>query len=336
MAGINTYLKSLAVNRDLVLGMFWQSNCSGPGIGADFSSQFQSVIPNTYIYYNGVMSPLQLGVNNKNSPNGNGGYELTNCYHYQNATGKRMFIAKRDQGGTQIYKETDASSSDSLTIGTGGKSFNTATGRNWGASRLRLINGVNWMEGNSSAYDSGTGATTVGFDRSSGSGTFSSWTVTVADWNKDSTNEFAYEFLNNYVYPTIAYCRSNGIDFKLAIHGIGGEEDGLDTTKANAYEANTKALYNFYIVSIHNYIATNYPGYVIPHIKVIVDKTKSNAGASGITVRTAQANIVASNSNYYLHDTVNMTLGADNVHFTSAGFETGGPEVSAILQAAWL
>jgi uncharacterized protein (TIGR02145 family) len=49
-----------------------------------------------------------------------------------------------------------------------------------GGQRLRLTSGAAWMEGVITAYNSSTGVATVTLDNSAGSGTFSSWTVTVA------------------------------------------------------------------------------------------------------------------------------------------------------------
>ena len=77
-------------------------------------------------------------------------------------------------------------STTSLTIGgSGNASFTFAGNRNaFGVGqRLRIASSAtpaNWMEGVVTAYNAFTGAATVARDNSAGSGTYSSWTVTVA------------------------------------------------------------------------------------------------------------------------------------------------------------
>lgn len=71
-------------------------------------------------------------------------------------------------------------SSSSVTIGTGSKSFTVEAGKSFGVGqRLRISDGTatNLMEGEITSY-SGT-SLVVGIDYSEGAGTFTSWTITV-------------------------------------------------------------------------------------------------------------------------------------------------------------
>lgn len=96
---------------------------------------------------------------------------------------------------------TTATSTTSLAIGTGAKALTIQTGKQivigtW----LAIANTAapaNWMAGQVTAYDSGTGALTVNVLVTGGAGTFAAWTVSLsgppgaADWivlaNKPTT-----------------------------------------------------------------------------------------------------------------------------------------------------
>ena len=79
---------------------------------------------------------------------------------------------------------TAGTSTTSMTIGTGTKSFTTQTGKAFaiGASVqiARTSAPTNWMNGVVSAYDSGTGAMTVESAAANGSGTYTDWTISVS------------------------------------------------------------------------------------------------------------------------------------------------------------
>lgn len=75
---------------------------------------------------------------------------------------------------------TNASATDSVAIGTGSKSFNIQAGKAFAVGQIVLVaagTAGNWMLGQITAYNSGTGALTVNATQSAGSGTFASWTV---------------------------------------------------------------------------------------------------------------------------------------------------------------
>jgi len=73
-------------------------------------------------------------------------------------------------------------STTSVAIGTGSKSFTTQAGKPFAVGqRLRVANdGANWMEGPVSAYDSGTGALDLTVDVVGGTGTFAAWNIVTA------------------------------------------------------------------------------------------------------------------------------------------------------------
>ena len=103
-----------------------------------------------------------------------------------------LFAAKGDQGtqgpqgtpGTNGTNGVDgagyaATSTASLTIGTGSKTFTAQTGLAYSAgARARASNGTNYMEGQVTAY--GGGNLTISVDRANGSGTFASWKINLA------------------------------------------------------------------------------------------------------------------------------------------------------------
>lgn len=75
-------------------------------------------------------------------------------------------------------------STSSVTIGTGSKSFTMTAGMAYVAgSRVRAVvstDATKWLEGNVTSYDSSTGAMVINSDTTAGSGTFASWTFTLA------------------------------------------------------------------------------------------------------------------------------------------------------------
>jgi len=74
---------------------------------------------------------------------------------------------------------TNGSSTTSLTVGAGTKTFTTQAGKAWVAGQGFFLassaSPVNWMTGILTAYNSGTGAATVEVDTIGGSGTFAAW-----------------------------------------------------------------------------------------------------------------------------------------------------------------
>jgi len=79
---------------------------------------------------------------------------------------------------------TNSASTSSVAIGTGGKSFTVQTGKAWVAGMFVTIaetsNPANWMAGQITAYNSGTGALTVNVTQTGGSGTIAAWTLALA------------------------------------------------------------------------------------------------------------------------------------------------------------
>ena len=81
------------------------------------------------------------------------------------------------------YGSYNASSTTSLTIGTGSKSLTIETGKGYVAGQAVLIASTagptNYMAGQVTSYTSGTGALVVNVTATGGSGTFAAWTISV-------------------------------------------------------------------------------------------------------------------------------------------------------------
>ncbi|MDP3876022.1 MAG: hypothetical protein Q8Q50_03485 [Methylobacter sp.] len=78
---------------------------------------------------------------------------------------------------------TSATSTTSLTVGLGSQSLTIQTGKSWVIGQFVVIastaSPANYMTGQITAYDSGTGALAVLVDRSSGAGTLAAWTISL-------------------------------------------------------------------------------------------------------------------------------------------------------------
>jgi hypothetical protein len=79
---------------------------------------------------------------------------------------------------------TGGTSTSSVAIGTGSKAFTTQTGKSWFVGQWVIVASnaapsTNWMVGQITAYDTGTGALTVDVKAINGSGTIASWTISL-------------------------------------------------------------------------------------------------------------------------------------------------------------
>lgn len=93
-------------------------------------------------------------------------------------------LANETEVNAQIAADAAANprtSSTSLTIGTGSKTLVTDAGVPYYIGQVvRIVHttdGTEWMQGDITAYDSGTGDLTVNVDQVNGSGTFSDWII---------------------------------------------------------------------------------------------------------------------------------------------------------------
>lgn len=79
---------------------------------------------------------------------------------------------------------TNATSTTSMTIGTGSKTFTVQTGKSFVVGQFVVIASTaspsNYMLGQITAYNSGTGSITVAVGTTNGSGTLAAWTVSVS------------------------------------------------------------------------------------------------------------------------------------------------------------
>jgi len=82
------------------------------------------------------------------------------------------------------FNSTNGTSATSVLIGTGSKTFTASTGKSWQLGMtLRIARTsapTNFMTGEVTAYNTGTGSLTVNVVSISGSGTFSDWTISQA------------------------------------------------------------------------------------------------------------------------------------------------------------
>lgn len=79
---------------------------------------------------------------------------------------------------------TSGTSTTSLTIGAGAKSFTTQSGKAWVVGQPAIIArtsapSTTRMSGTITAYNAGTGAMTVAVDATTGTGTFTDWTISL-------------------------------------------------------------------------------------------------------------------------------------------------------------
>lgn len=82
------------------------------------------------------------------------------------------------------FNSTNATSSSSVAIGTGNKSFTTQTDKSYVTGMtLRIANTADetkWMQGEVESYSSVTGALVVNVTHTNGSGTLAAWTISLA------------------------------------------------------------------------------------------------------------------------------------------------------------
>lgn len=87
-------------------------------------------------------------------------------------------------GQSAVNASTNGGTSvTSLTIGTGSRTLTTQTGKTWFIGQFVIVANsatpTNYMIGQITAYDSGSGALTVNVTAAGGSGTYSAWTISV-------------------------------------------------------------------------------------------------------------------------------------------------------------
>ena len=135
--------------------------------------------------------------------------------HWQTLALKGDTGAAGATGGTGAgYGGTSATS---LTIGTGARTLTTQAGLAYVPSaRIRVGNGANWMEGNITDYNSSSGSLTFTSDHTGGSGTFTSWSLSIA--GNPGGSDAVYNLGSNLagtIAPDFAngrrqYCSLNG------------------------------------------------------------------------------------------------------------------------------
>jgi hypothetical protein len=97
------------------------------------------------------------------------------------------------------------SSATSVAIGTGAKSFTASTGKQWAAGQFLMLasaaNNTNYMHGQVTSYNSGTGALVMNVIDTDGSGTWADWLISVS-----GTQGVAGIPPNRTYFQTLAAC----------------------------------------------------------------------------------------------------------------------------------
>ena len=107
-------------------------------------------------------------------------------------------------------------STTSNTIGLGSKTWTTQAGLGYVVGgRARMINSTaNWMEGQITAYNSGTGSITILVDTVGGSGTLASWSLTVSgERGSDAGDSFKYAISITDADPGLGTLRFNSLTY---------------------------------------------------------------------------------------------------------------------------
>lgn len=135
---------------------------------------------------------------------------------------------------------TTATSTTSLAIGTGSKSLTVDAGKSYqvGMSVKIAYDSSNWMHGEVTSYDSGTGALVVNVTAISGSGTYSDWAVTLSGpMQGDAMPGGVHELTDG---ATIAIDWANGATQYVTI-----EATGRTVTASNPVEGQ---VYRFKVI----------------------------------------------------------------------------------------
>lgn len=108
-----------------------------------------------------------------------------------------------------------ATSTTSVAIGTGSKSFTIETGKSFLAGRAIQVSyttdPTKNMSGTITSYDSGTGALVVNVTSTSGSGTLALWTVTITDGGATATETLSNKTLKSVKETRTAPTISAGV-----------------------------------------------------------------------------------------------------------------------------
>jgi hypothetical protein len=147
---------------------------------------------------------------------------------------------------------TSATSTSSLLIGTGSKSLTIQTGKSIAVGASVIIayttTPANRMSGVVTAYDSGTGALTVTVDSTSGSGTYTAWTVSLGSVGADLS----------------AYATKTGTDAQLSRQmlidcGYTVVDKGNSGTSTQTYDYTAGSVQTSTATGNHTIATSNWP-----------------------------------------------------------------------------
>jgi hypothetical protein len=134
---------------------------------------------------------------------------------------------------------TNSTSTTSLAIGTGSKSLTVQTGKSYVPGQTVKIayttTPTNWMIGDVTSYNSGTGALVVSVTGTSGSGTYTAWTVSLAPFTYTVSN-----FIQTLLDDTNAAAARATLDiFPASFKGVKASASAQSVTSGVATKITT-------------------------------------------------------------------------------------------------
>lgn len=135
------------------------------------------------------------------------------------------------------YGSYNASSTTSLTIGTGSKSLTIETGKGYAVGQPVMIaetaNPTNFMVGQVTSYNSGTGALVANVTDTGGSGTAAAWTLSVTSILSASVPYVNKYETRYYTESSATFTVPDGVT-SIRAYAIGGGGNGGGATTGNA------------------------------------------------------------------------------------------------------
>jgi hypothetical protein len=158
------------------------------------------------------------------------------------------FIDELNAVGSAYALSTNGTSVSSVTIGTGSKSFTTQIGLGYMVGMtLRIANSsLNYMTGEVTSYNSGTGALVMNITSVAGSGTLASWTITMGAVGDlaSKANISGQTFTGDVLVPDEAYDAS-------------AWNANLEVPTKNAIRDKIESLSKAYIQDIDAFVSAN-------------------------------------------------------------------------------
>jgi len=154
--------------------------------------------------------------------------------------------------GTAYNLATKGTSVTSNTIGTGAKTFTTQTGLGFVTGMaIRVANsGVNYITADVTSYNSGTGSLVINGTAVSGSGTFTSWTISLAAVGANSAGSISFTPAGNIAASNVQAAIQELDTEKMSTAPTTITTTGNITSNQGSAAVNTLALTNASGVSL--------------------------------------------------------------------------------------